>query len=174
MLNVKDLIKMEPIVFFILIIQLLIIIGLSVASFKDQILNFMLGIRRKRVMFLDLRLFKYITLSKDLKTFTFASLTYVWNFQKELNGCCFYHSQNSEALDAKIEASLCKYWCDSNEYHTNLKNKLLETMMMLRNKDQIIQMMVIVIIIALAILALVWMKTSAIQESLNVITAAVK
>lgn len=158
---------MDTTIFLILIAQLIIIIALSVMTFKDQILNFVLGIRRKRAVFLDIRKSMFITLSKDLKSFEAFNRVFIWNFNKELNGCSFYRSDNSEPLAIELEVEKCRYWCDSNEYHTNLKNKLLETMMMLKNKDQIIIMLIISIFISLAVLALVYFKTGSIQDSLN-------
>ncbi len=160
---------MEPIIFLIVITQMLMIIGLCVMNFKDQLLNFMLGIRRKRAIFIDLRLSKYVTLSVDLKSFEMFGKTFVWNFTKELNGCCFFRSDMVEPVEMSIDVEKCKYWCDSNEYHTNLKNKLLETLMMLKNKDMIINMLMIVAVICFIILALLYFRTNGINESLDTI-----
>ncbi len=160
---------METVLFIILIAQFLLIIALCVMNFKDIILNFILGIRRKRAIFIDIRSSIFLTLSDDLKTFEYMGKVFVWNFQKELNGVCFYRTDNSEALDMTIDVDKCRYWCDSNEYHTNLKNKLLETMMMLRNKDTIIMFLIIGIIVGVATIGLVYIQTNAIKESINVV-----
>jgi len=159
--------KMETISFLIIIAQMLIIIWLGFMTFKDQIMNLMLGIRRKKAIFLDLRQSKYITLSKDLKTFEMYGKTFVWNFTKELNGCCFFRSDMAESIDTLLEKDKCKYWCDSNEYHTNLKNKMLETLMMLKGKDQIIMLLFVVLLVSGATLALMYIKTGSISDSIT-------
>ncbi len=178
---------MDNIIFVIFIAMLLTIIGLSILNFKDQILNFMLGIRRKRAIFIDLRLVKFVTLSKDLKDFEMFGKTFVWNFDKELNGACFYRSDMVEALqtslpnskigvrpvDIELLPDKCGYWCDSNEYHTNLKNKLLETLMMLKAKDTIINILMIIVILSLVILALLYFRTNGINQSLDTIQSSI-
>ena len=164
---------MEALIFSILIIQLIIIMVLSVLNFKEQLLNFYLGIRRKRAIFLDLRQAKTVTLSLDYKTFEAYNKVFVWNFAKEVNNACFYRSDNSEALEAELVPEKCQYWCNSNEYHTNLKNKLLETLMMLRSKDTIIMLLIICLIIGSITLMLVWIKTGSISDSLEVVKTGI-
>lgn len=165
---------MENITFVLLIAQFVAIIGLIMNTFKEQFLSFKLGIRRKTAFFIDIRKEIRITLDENLKGFEYNGLPYVWNPEKEKNGGCIFVTSNSEPLELTWDTAKCTYWCNSNEYHTNLKNKLLETMMMLKSKDQIILMLIIAIVLIGIVGAFVFIRTGNILDAISSLETTIK
>lgn len=160
-------IKMESFLFLLLIFQFCLIMGLCYAVFFERITTLRYGIRRKTATFIDRRQSVRVTLSENLKTFEFENSLYVWNTDRETNDGCVYVTNNAEALAVSADWTKCTYWCDTNEYHTNLKNTLLQTLMMLRSRDIIITLLMILLIISIAIIAFVWFRTGTIITNTN-------
>jgi hypothetical protein len=156
---------MDNFVFVILCAQFLLIAYLCLKQFEEAILTFQLGIRRKTAVFMDIRISKRVTLDLGLKTFSYQGNVYNWSMAYEKNGACVYVLNNAEAMDVKLDNEKCSYWCDTNEYHTNLKNKLLETLMMLKAKDAIINLLIIVLILVAIVGAIVYFRTGSIIEA---------
>ncbi len=155
---------MDSLIFGIIITLIIVIMGLSSYVFKEQILTFQLGIRRKTVIFIDLRQKIRVTLTRDCKTFEYRNKIYIWNQDREKNNACIYDSRNVEPLRIEMSEERCLYWCDSSEYHTNLKNTLLETLMMLKSKDTIITLLSICLLLSVIIAALVYFRTGTLLD----------
>ena len=156
---------MNWLIFFIIIVQFIIVIVLSVNTFKEQLLSFKYGIRRKTAFFIDTRDKVRVTLNQEMKKFEYMGLDYIWNFEKEKNGGCIFITANAEALEVSLDIEKCRYWCDSNEYHTNLKNQLLETLMMLKSRDTIIMILIICLVAVIVSAAIMFFRTGSIIES---------
>lgn len=153
----------------VLIIGMIIIIAEAFFIFKERILRLYYGERRKRVLWIDERYSEWVTLWPDLKGFTNEYGTFTWNKQKEKYNACVFNSTNAEPLEVDFDITKTKYWCDSNEYHTVLGNKLLELLMMLKVKDQIIFLLIIVLIFVVLSGALSYIQGSSINEQIQLV-----
>ena len=137
-------------------IYLGIITFLLYRTLKNKIYSRIYGKRYQYVHVIETGDCGYALFDKNLRFGNLNGMTIVYNFAKIKGDTLFYANNCSEPLEVSFNKDKCEYWVDSNEYEINLKNDLLQTLMMLRSKDQIIILLIVCIIVEFFIMVYLW------------------
>jgi len=162
-------------------VQGVIIFMLLGLLFKERIMKLHYQDRRKRAIFVNLRIHRFVTLDEARKFFSFRGLLYSWDSEFERNECSIYDTNctapmqiGTETVDVvqplspEVARYKLFYWPESTEFKNSYHNQLFKAMM-LAMKGDILMYILIAAAAAAAIALYDYTKIAALQDQLNAI-----
>jgi hypothetical protein len=121
-------------------------IGAIMYSFREQIISRIYGVRYKRWIELDTGRYGYTILDKSLDHCKIMGQTKTISRKNILHGILYFVNDNVENLKLEPDNNKWLAYCNSEEFDTVYKNKLLEQLMLIMERNWIIMILIVSII----------------------------
>ena len=136
--------------FTIVIAMEFLVIAIAMFAFRENIAKAMYGVRYKKWLELDTGRSGYVILDKSMDTCKIMGQRKAVKRENILNGWIYFVNENAENMKLENAPDKWQYYCNSEEFDTVYKNKLLQTLMLVMEANivKIIMLLMIVCIIA--------------------------
>lgn len=115
---------------------------------REQIMSKIYGVRFKRWIEIDTGRLGYVILNKSLNSCKILGKIRTVNRENIKFNIMYFVSDNVENLKVEDDKNKYSFYCNSEEFDTVYKNKLLETLMLSLQNDKLVMILIAIVLTA--------------------------